>query len=400
MNTGILEPVADLGPQPDSPPTQTPQPAARPAKRPQLPALTGIRTLLAFNIVLFHFTPPYLGPLRPMVENGFIFVNFFFLISGFVLTYNYSDRAATIVKRDFWIARFSRLYPVYLLVLLISLKMLQLEWQARSHGEFWVGLILTPLLMQGLSPALATFWNTVAWTLSCEFAFYAVFPWLIRVRWPQRPSRLVLLLLGLWVIELLPSTLYLLTNPDHLTEPVTRYTSTTLIRFLKYTPLPYAATFLAGVTLARLQLTVTISKHVRMAIAAAALVGLGLFFVFVAPHVPYLIKHGGLLMPLFATLVFGLSGTHPIASIFAWRPLLLVGESSYCLYLLHFNVFILIHMYHLPEKLHVAALDPWISYAALILLSLAVYRFVENPVRQALLQRFPPASRSSAIKAA
>lgn len=400
MNTGILELGADLGSQPDSTPKQTPQPATRPAKKPQLPALTGIRTLLAFNIVLFHFTPPYLGPLRPMVENGFIFVNVFFLISGFVLTYNYSDRAATLVKRDFWMARFSRLYPVYLLVLLISLKMVQIEWQARPHGEFWAGLILTPLLMQGLSPALATFWNTVAWTLSCEVAFYAVFPWLIRVRWPQRPSRLVLLLLGLWIIELLPATLYLLTNPDHLTEPVTRYTSTTLIRFLKYTPLPYAATFLAGVTLARLQLTMTISRHVRMAIAAAALVGLGLFFVFVAPHVPYLIKHGGLLMPLFAALVFGLSGTHPIASVFAWRPLLLVGESSYCLYLLHFNVFILIHMYHLPEKLHVAALDPWISYAALILLSLAVYRFVENPVRRALLRRFPPASRSSAIKVA
>ncbi len=393
MHTGILEPGTDLSVTAGSVPVEALQPKPRPFKRPQLPALTGIRTLLAFNIVLFHFTPPYLGPLRPLVENGFIFVNVFFLISGFVLTYNYSERAATLVKRDFWIARFSRLYPVYLLVLVISLKMLQLEWQARSHGEFWAGLVLTPLLLQGLSPALATFWNTVAWTLSCEMSFYAVFPWLIRVPWPRRPGRLVLLLLGLWVVNMLPAVLYLLTNPDHLTEPVTRYTSTTLIRFLKYTPLPYAATFLSGVTLARLQLIFEISERKRMAIAAAALVGLGLFFAFAAPHVPYLIKHGGLLMPLFAALVFGLSGTNPIASMFSWKPLLLIGESSYCLYLLHFNVFILIHMYHLPEQLHVAALDPWISYAALILLSLAVYRFVENPARRALLRRFPPANR-------
>lgn len=396
MNTGILEPGTDLGATAGSVLVETSQPAPRPAKRPQLPALTGIRTLLAFNIVLFHFTPPYLGPLRPLVENGFIFVNVFFLISGFVLTYNYSERAATLVKRDFWMARFSRLYPVYLLVLVISLKMLQLEWHARPHGEFWAGLALTPLLLQGLSPVLATFWNTVAWTLSCEVSFYAVFPWLIRVRWPQRASRLMLLLLGLWVVNMLPSALYLLTNPDHLTEPVTRYTSTTLIRFLKYTPLPYAATFLSGVTLARLQMSIAISERKRMAIAAAALVGLGLFFAFAAPHIPYLTKHGGLLLPLFAALVFGLSGTNPLASVFAWRPLLLIGESSYCLYLLHFNVFILIHMYHLPERLHVAALDPWISYAALILLSLAVYRFVENPVRRALLRRFPPQSRKAA----
>ena len=400
MNTGILEPGAELLEQQTYTPAPVPQSVVRPAKKPQLPALTGIRTLLAFNIVLFHFTPPYLGPLRPMVENGFIFVNVFFLISGFVLTYNYADRAATLVKRDFWMARFSRLYPVYLLVLVISLKMLQIEWLARSHGEFWEGLILSPLLLQGLSPSLATFWNTVAWTLSCEFAFYAVFPWLIRVRWPQRASRLVLLLFGLWIVNMLPATLYLLTNPDHLTEPVTRYTSTTLIRFLKYTPLPYAATFLAGVTLARLQLVAKISDRRRMSIAAAALIGLGLFFAFAAPRIPYLIKHGGLLMPLFAALVFGLSGRNPIASVFAWRPLLLIGESSYCLYLLHFNVFILIHMYHLPERLHVAALDPWISYAALILLSLAIYRFVENPVRRALLNRFPPTPRLSAVKPA
>jgi peptidoglycan/LPS O-acetylase OafA/YrhL len=393
VNTGILEPGTDSDMAAGSITVEAPKPTPRPAKRPQLPALTGIRTLLAFNIVLFHFTPPYLGPLRPLVENGFIFVNVFFLISGFVLTYNYSERAATLVKRDFWMARFSRLYPVYLLVLIISLKMVQLEWQARSHGEFWAGLILTPLLLQGLSPALATFWNTVAWTLSCEVSFYAVFPWLIRVRWPQRPSRLVLLLLVFWVVNMLPAVLYLLTNPDHLTEPVTRYTSTTLIRFLKYTPLPYAATFLGGVGLARLQLIIEISERKRMAIAAAALVGLGLFFAFAAPHVPYLIKHGGLLMPLFAALVFGLSGKNPIASVFAWRPLLLIGESSYCLYLLHFNVFILIHIYHVPERLHVAALDPWISYAALILLSLAVYRFVENPARRFLLQRFPPTNR-------
>lgn len=324
-----------------------------------------------------------------MVENGFIFVNVFFIISGFVLTYNYSDRAATLVKRDFWMARFSRLYPVYLLVLLISWKMVQIEWHARPHSEFWAGLVLSPLVLQGLSPSLATFWNTVAWTLSCEAVFYAVFPWLIRVPWPRRPSRLVLLLLGLWILQLLPSTLYLLTNPDHVTGPVTRYTSTTLIRFLKYTPLPYAATFLAGVTLARLQLTVKVGNQVRMWIAAAALVGLVLFFAFVAPHVPYLIKHGGLLIPLFAALVFGLSGSHPLASLFAWRPLLLIGESSYCLYLLHFNVFILIHMYRLPERFHVAALDPWISYAALILLSLVVYRYVENPARRMLLRRFP-----------
>ncbi|WP_051978588.1 acyltransferase family protein [Edaphobacter aggregans] len=371
-------------------------PLVKPARKPPLPALTGIRTLLAFNIVLFHFTPPHLGPIRPFVEHGFVFVNVFFLISGFILSYNYFDRGANLNKRDFWFARFSRLYPVYLLVLILSFRMLENEWYARSHTEFWQGLVLSPLLLQGWSPSLATFWNTVAWTLSCEVAFYAAFPWLIRLPWPRKPSRLILLILALWIVNLAPAVLYMLRNPDHLTEPITRYTSTTLIRFLKYTPLPYAATFLAGVALSRLQLTTTVTERQRLAMAAAALTALFLFFYLVSPHVPYLIIHGGLLLPLFAALVFGLSGPHAISSVFSWGPLLLIGESSYCLYLLHFNVFQLIHMYRLPERLHVAALDPWISYAALIVLSIVVYRFVENPARKTLLRLFPPASRRPA----
>src|SRR5580704_16070763 len=186
---------------------------------------------------------------------------------------------------------------------------------------------------------------------------------------------------------MLPSQLYLHFNPDHLTEPVTRYTSTTWIRFLKYTPLPYACTFLAGMALARLQVVTTITQRQRFAIAAAALAALGVFFYRISPHVPYLVMHGGLLLPLFAAMIFGLSGPHPISSIFAWKPILLIGESSYCLYLLHFNVYILLHLYRIPERLHVAAFDPWISYAFIIVLALVIYRFVENPSRRAILQR-------------
>ncbi len=83
-----------------------------PARKPPLPALTGIRTILALNIVFFHFTPPYLGYFYPFIQNGFVFVGFFFLLSGFVVAYNYADRALTLSPRAFWLARFARLYLV------------------------------------------------------------------------------------------------------------------------------------------------------------------------------------------------------------------------------------------------------------------------------------------------
>jgi peptidoglycan/LPS O-acetylase OafA/YrhL len=390
VNTSILEQAIEPPPEPAS------KPAAVSTRKPPLPALTGIRTLLAISIILFHFTPPHLGFLMPIIDNGYVFVGVFFIISGYILTYNYADRAKTLVKREFWLARFARLYPVYLLVLILSVRMLQDEWHARSHSEFWQGIILTPLVLQGWSPSVATFWNTVSWTLSSEVVLYAAFPWVIRLPWPKRPQNLVLLLLGLWIIGLIPHSLYLLLNPDHLTGPVDRYSSTQLLRFLKYTPLPYVCTFMAGVTLGKLQLALTLSPRQRLILSAVSLTAVAVFFYTLVLRTPYLLMHGGLLTPVFAALVLGLSGPHHISALFSWRPLLLVGESSYCLYLLHFNVFQLIHIYHVPERLHLLALDPWLSYAILILLSLAVFHFVEVPARKALLRRFSHKNRALA----
>ena len=368
--------------------------SVRPARKQPLPALTGIRTLLAIFIILFHFTPPHLGLLYPIIDNAYVFVGFFFLISGFILTYNYADRAMTLSKREFWLARFSRLYPIYILVLVISVTMLRDEWSARSHQEFWRGVILTPFLLQGWSPTLATFGNTVAWTLSCEVMFYMAFPflvyfWATRMKWLNTPVRLILLFFALWSLGLVPHLLYAWINPDHLAGPADRYTSTWILRFLKYTPPPYVCTFLAGVTVGKLHPVLPLSSRQRFVIAAVALTLLGIFFYSgAAARAPYLLLHGGLLVPLFSLLMLGLAGPNPISSLFSFRPLVLLGEATFALYLLHFNVFILIHSHHLPERLHLAAFDPWVSYAALLALAYVAYRFVENPARQAILNRF------------
>jgi len=371
---------------PDAPAPVFTKPAARVSK-PQLPALTGVRTLLAVNIMLFHFTPPHMTYLYPVIDNSYVFVGFFFLLSGYVLAYNYADRPGRLVKRDFWRARFARLYPIYLLSLVLFFTMLGAEWHARSHGQFVEGIILTPLLLQGWSPALATFWNTVAWTLSCEAAFYFAFPWIIRLQWPKSPGRLIALLLGVWCLGLVPHALYLHFNPDHLAGPTDRYSSGMWIRMLKYTPLAYACTFVGGITLAKLQACMTLATRHRAWIAGASLAAIGLFFAKAVTHVPYILMHGGFLVPLFAALVVGLSGQNIFAAAFAWKPIELLGQASYALFLLHFNFINLLRNYHVPERLHLAAYDPWISYAATLVLAIAAMQLVEKPARRAILKR-------------
>jgi peptidoglycan/LPS O-acetylase OafA/YrhL len=374
--TSTGETAAELQPKPRL--------VARPAgRKPTLPALTGLRTLLALTILLFHFTPNGLTwaahprfTLYPLVNIGFVFVSFFFLISGFILSYNYADRPGGVNAMDFWMARLSRLYPVYLLTMLISIPMLIVEWHARSHAQFVTGIITTPLLLQGFFPRLATFWNTVSWTLSCEVVLYLMFP--------RNTGGLVAMGLGLWLLGLVPHTIYLLTNPDHLTHMADRYSAGMYIDFLKYTPLPYLCTFLAGLTLGRLHEVAKLTRRGRVVIGLTGFAIAWFAIYHLTTSMPYILVHGGLLTPVWAMIILGLAGPSPLARVFSIRPLVAVGTSTYCLYLLHFNVYQLIHDHHWPERLHVQRLDPWISYVFVVLLAMAVRRWVEHPCQVAI----------------
>ena len=125
---------------------------------------------------------------------------------------------------------FSRLYPVYIFGLLVSLGMLMAEWQVRSHGEFALGVALTPLLLQGWIP-LATFWNTPAWTMCTEAFFYLIFPVVVCWKRPRRLRYLIGLLALLWLAGMVLPTLYTILQPDG--PNPNRYTDSFWMRALK-----------------------------------------------------------------------------------------------------------------------------------------------------------------------
>ena len=103
-----------------------------------------------------------------------------------------------------------------------------------------------------------------------------------------------------------------------------------------------------------------------------------------AYRLPYPLLHDGFFMPLFGCMILGLAGINPLAKVFGLRPLVFVGEASYCLYLLHFNLWNMIHDSHVLDKLGLARFDPWISYLLLIGLALAALHFVEKPAQRIL----------------
>ena len=160
--------------------------ATAPAPRADLPALTGIRGVAAWFVVLYHVRlgaawalPP---PAVAILGKGYLAVDLFFMLSGFVLWLNYADRlrpggigeAATFIAR-----RIARIWPLHLFMLAGAVAfVLAVAAAGRPASDHypWGELPLHLALMQnwGLTDALT--WNDPAWSISCEFAAYLLFP--------------------------------------------------------------------------------------------------------------------------------------------------------------------------------------------------------------------------------
>jgi uncharacterized protein (TIGR03435 family) len=155
-----------------------------PALRRDLPALTGLRFFLALWVILHHLTgsdqhlasvlsPVLPAPLFTLIRGGYQAVTTFFVLSGFVLTRSHwTDSWTGAALRQYYRGRVARVYPVYLLSLLVVTPFILDD---RTPGK--IGYALAHLtLTQAWLGAIPVQWNTPAWSLSCEMFFYAVFP--------------------------------------------------------------------------------------------------------------------------------------------------------------------------------------------------------------------------------
>lgn len=142
----------------------------------RLDSLTGLRFFAAFLVVTHHVT----GNLAPIPaiattsEFGATGVTFFFVLSGFVLTWSWREGDPA---RDFYWRRFARVWPLHAVLLVPPVAGLAL-----LRGVDWTAAAFSAVLVQAWIPDLRVYYggNPVAWSLSCELFFYALFPAVIR----------------------------------------------------------------------------------------------------------------------------------------------------------------------------------------------------------------------------
>jgi len=163
----------------------------------KIAALAGARAFPPLMVVMFHFSEGhhYSGwrPLDFLATRGYLWVEFFFVLSGFILTYAYWPRLKDLFRRTGYLAflraRLIRLYPLHLFMLLLILAMViglralaaqggytsifDLKYhQDVSVKGFWLSL----LLLHAWNSMGSLTWNGVSWFVSVEFALCLLFP--------------------------------------------------------------------------------------------------------------------------------------------------------------------------------------------------------------------------------
>ena len=167
----------------------------------RLDALTGLRWWAAFVVFFFHMRAfaPLPQPVMQVFDFGYLGVTFFFVLSGFVLTWSARPNVPT---TTFYWRRFARIWPAHMVALLVAIPVFYTLWTIPEGSfikpfDFGV-ILLSVVLLQAWStnPAIVFSGNPAAWTLTCEAFFYALHPWISRVLVPLARRGALLIAVG------------------------------------------------------------------------------------------------------------------------------------------------------------------------------------------------------------
>jgi peptidoglycan/LPS O-acetylase OafA/YrhL len=346
-------------------------------------ALTGIRAFAAAWVVSFHYI---LGPFGALggshvskfVDVGYLGVDLFFILSGFVICHVHAGEMAQPSARKFvrfMSLRFARLYPVDLfsLLLLAALVWLGPQWgdaDLNPANYTWSHLFLQLALAQGWGFNSEVTWNYPSWSVSAEWFCYLLFPAvaLALMRAGARGTWIAILLLLATI-----AAIYWTAFGASFNQAVGPWS---LIRA--------APEFALGCALCRLVHNVDMRNWPWAAIVAAFA---GLWIASFWTVLPI----GLFAIPLFVVLILACSmQRNPVSAWFGARPIVAIGAASYSLYLMQ-----------APVQKAVKVLRPYVSmahpwrdaaiiafYLALLAIVTAlVHVYVENPSRRILRRK-------------
>ncbi len=370
--------------------------ADKPAR--EIRALTGARALPPLFLVLYHYHEGHGYQHVPwfdiFVAKGYLWVEFFFVLSGFILTYVYFSRWQSLFTLkgygQFLRNRLARLYPVHLAMIIVLGGML-LVLRALAHAGGYVSVFDLPIYHPDMSLRALAFnllliqawhvmgqlsWNGVAWFISVEFALCLAFPIFLFAARGTVGRALLLLALGFITLRNLA-----LTSGHGLDLTF----DLGLVRGF--------ADFAIGVALAMLHRhwSPKLARVPEVAFTVAQLLVFATFFYVIYhtgwAHNPMDVWIAGAMTLIVASLAFDRGA---VARLFMRKPLQRLGEWSYAIYMGQTALLMLLRFLQqriYPEALvtHyrlVHVLEPTLLVPACVLWGYVLYRLVEKPANR------------------
>jgi len=369
-------------------------------------AMNFIRYMASIHIVLGHYYGPGFGtkifgedPNIEMSHWGHTGVTFFFLLSGFVLTYTHMIKNEWFLPPPFvyLMKRFGAFFPTHLvalsIILAFSTEASKPEgWQGVSYfgdGVKFPGVFVSIFLLDGLFPNLLSYRvNGVTWFLSCMIIFSLLFPFLYyNIR--RLPKKFVWVLLAVCYVMAYVPQLYVWTLPVD-----ERKFGGTIFVWYNNDWTCFINVFVSGMCIGRLFVDrkkdeLPLPLQYGVTIGVVCLVA---FFI-VTIHLGYepkdfaktfgavSFRHGALL-PLHAMVILGAtSDKDPLTKLFCTKPFLKIGELSFAMYIMQAPV------YQIALELYSMGADaPWyrqlliMYYPTLLLPITAVtHHFIGKP---------------------
>lgn len=381
--------------------------------RSRLPSLTGMRFIAAAMVFAFHavlygglFASASAQDLLGKVVSGggWTGVSFFFILSGFVLTW--SARSRDTLGR-FWRRRVVKIFPNHLVTAVVAYVLASVVLGVAVPETSWLNL----LLLQTWVPDLGVIFtgNVVAWSLACELLFYLAFPLLLGLIDRIRPERLWLWAGGvIAAVAAMPALASLFTPAKALSAPVVMpIIDMTMWQqwFVALFPPVRMLEFVLGIVLARIVITgrrlpLSLGGAVGFAVAAYALTPLlpGPYRVAATMVLPLgLVIAAGAKLDQAAETKLDQVGRR---SWLSGRTMVWLGEISFAFYMVH--QLVLTYGHHL-----LGATRSWATPAALGVLALLLagalvaaallYTLVERPMMRKFAnpRRVRPSSLTS-----
>lgn len=356
------------------------------------PALTGIRAVAAFLVFLTHFNPFKEEQKWPFtfVHQGHFGVPIFFVLSGFLIATRYMSRVEPTWHwaRKYMQNRVARIYPLYFLLTALTFIVFEFNssydalgiWSTYKPVDKMLVAILNFTFLRGFFANYFFTGVSQGWSLTAEETFYVLAP-CIFLTLGGKMRRLIL-----WAVLLLATGLILVGMFSHFAVALRGFFGSTEFMF-QWTFFGHSLEFIAGIALAMfVSKQGNISKKGSWAtytgvvwiIACAAFVAtMETLQVSMTPEHLKILTINFLLPTGICLMFYGLLRENTIVRrVLETRTFDLLGKSSYAFYLLHLGI--------LSVALHKLDSPVLVSLLITILLSIALFKLIEEPLHKRL----------------